>query len=106
MLPLQGKSAVVTGGGSGIGRAVVKRLAERGASVAVLDISTDAAAESVAIAEQAGVSYPTVRSRLDKVIESLRQEVARTPEGRGPILDGDGSEKSLADEAAQIIKAV
>jgi hypothetical protein len=58
------------------------------------------------IAEQAGVSYPTVRSRLDKVIESLRQEVARTPEGRGPILDGDGSEKSLADEAAQIIKAV
>src|SRR5215211_6392651 len=39
------------------------------------------------IAEQAGVSYPTVRSRLDKVIEFLRQEIARTQEVRGTILD-------------------
>src|ERR671916_193028 len=39
------------------------------------------------IAEQAGVSYPTVRSRLDKVIESLRQEIGRTQDVRGTILD-------------------
>jgi hypothetical protein len=58
------------------------------------------------IAEQAGVSYPTVRSRLDKVIESLRQEIARTQEVRGTILDGVGSAKPPADEAARIIKAV
>jgi hypothetical protein len=58
------------------------------------------------IAEQAGVSYPTVRSRLDKVIESLRQEIARTQEVRGTILDGLGTDKTLADEAARIIKAV
>lgn len=60
MLSLTGKTAVVTGGGSGIGRAVVKRLAERGARVVVLDISAAAAAESVAIAEQAGASASSV----------------------------------------------
>jgi hypothetical protein len=58
------------------------------------------------IAEQAGVSYPTVRSRLDKVIESLRQEIARTQEVRGTILDAVASGKPPADEAARIIKAV
>src|SRR5439155_17213187 len=39
------------------------------------------------IAEQAGVSYPTVRSRLDKVIDSLRQQIAETQEVRGVVLD-------------------
>jgi hypothetical protein len=58
------------------------------------------------IAEQAGVSYPTVRSRLDKVIESLRQEIARTQEVRGTISDGVGAGKPPSDEAARIIKAV
>ena len=58
------------------------------------------------MAEQAGVSYPTVRSRLDKVIEALRQEIART----GPIARHDPDavrRKPLAsDEAAKIIKSV
>ena len=45
------------------------------------------------IAEQAGVSYPTVRSRLDKVIDSLRQQIAETQEVRGTILDAVGEEK-------------
>ena len=58
------------------------------------------------IAEQAGVSYPTVRSRLDKVIDSLRQEIARTQEVRGTLLDAVSEGKLDADEAARIIKAV
>jgi hypothetical protein len=58
------------------------------------------------IAEQAGVSYPTVRSRLDKVIESLRQEISRTQEVRGTILDALSSGMTQPDEAARIIKAV
>jgi hypothetical protein len=58
------------------------------------------------IAEQAGVSYPTVRSRLDKVIESLRLEIAHTHAVRGTILDGVSPENPPADEAARIIKAV
>jgi hypothetical protein len=58
------------------------------------------------IAEQAGVSYPTVRSRLDKVIDSLRQQIGETQQVRGTILDAVNEGKSDAGEAARIIKSV
>src|ERR1700728_2345888 len=44
---LEGHNAIVTGGGSGIGRATCRRMAEEGAHVAVLDLNGEAA-ESVA----------------------------------------------------------
>ncbi len=58
------------------------------------------------IAEQAGVSYPTVRSRLDKVIDALRAEIAQTSKVRGTPLDAVSSADDSADEAAHIIKAI
>jgi hypothetical protein len=60
------------------------------------------------IAEQTGVSYPTVRSRLDKVIEALRDRIARTQRTKGTILDAVDSPRpqQAADQAAQIIKAI
>ncbi len=47
-------SAFVTGGGSGIGRAIALALAERGAAVAVMDLREDAAAAVVAAIETKG----------------------------------------------------
>ncbi len=58
------------------------------------------------IAEQAGVSYPTVRSRLDKVIDALRAEIAQEHKVSGTLLDAVSSAADSADEAARIIKAI
>jgi hypothetical protein len=58
------------------------------------------------IAEQVGVSYPTIRSRLDKVIEALRTEIGKTQRVRGSVLDAVEPSKTNAAEAARIIKRI
>src|SRR5205823_3941959 len=58
------------------------------------------------MAEQTGVSYPTVRSRLDKVIEELRARIAKTQKVKGTILDAVSEGKMSADEAARLIKGI
>ncbi|XOJ26297.1 SDR family oxidoreductase [Paracoccus sp. SJTW-4] len=50
------KSAIVTGAGSGIGRAIARRLAEDGHAVIVADRSADGAAETVRQLTEAGLS--------------------------------------------------
>jgi 3-hydroxybutyrate dehydrogenase len=66
---LAGRTAVVTGGASGIGRACVRRLAEAGAHVIVVDIRADAAKEAAAEARGeflvADLSEPDVVDTLD-----------------------------------------
>ena len=58
------------------------------------------------IAEQVGVSYPTIRSRLDKVIEALRAEIGKTRRVRGDVLDAVDPGKSNAEQAAKLIKGI
>lgn len=64
---LQGKRAIVTGGGSGIGRAAAIRLAEQGAAVGVLDINLEAAQETAHHISKAG--QKAVAMRVDVTSE-------------------------------------
>lgn len=70
---LVGKSAVVTGGGSGIGRAISRRFADEGAMVHLLELNT-VAAEEVAT-EIRSVGGRVAVYACDVSVQSVVQEV-------------------------------
>ena len=101
-MKLEGQAAIVTGGGQGIGRAVVERLAAEGARVAVLDMNPDNATEVIE-----GLDTPANHLALQtnvadsaSVIASIRQaretfgrlDMAVNNAGIGQA-PGDGSDK-------------
>ena len=64
---LNGRTAVVTGAGSGIGRAIALRLAEDTAKIAVWDINGEGAAETVKLIEAAG-DYMVIKTAANTLI--------------------------------------
>ena len=70
-----GKQALVTGGGSGIGRAIGVRLAAEGAAVAVLERNAEAGAETVAEIRAAGGTAHVLTADVS-VTESMRAAFA------------------------------
>ena len=77
--PLKGQTAVVTGGGRGIGRAIAQALAAAGAKVAILARSAAELAETAAMIDQAGgraQAFPadvTDAGRLPEVFASIEE---------------------------------
>jgi NADP-dependent 3-hydroxy acid dehydrogenase YdfG len=63
MNSFEGKVAVITGAGSGIGRALALNLAKKGAKLALSDVDTDGLAETVRQAEALGANVKS--DRLD-----------------------------------------
>lgn len=79
MFNLTGKVAVVTGGGSGIGRAIAATFARQGAHLVVLDLEERAAAETAAAITGAGgravaaacdvADSAQVKAAFDRIVE-------------------------------------
>jgi NAD(P)-dependent dehydrogenase (short-subunit alcohol dehydrogenase family) len=75
-----GKLAVVTGGGSGIGRELVRQLAEQGCSVATCDLNSDSLAVTVAMARTTARPGATVTGHVcdvsdEEQVQRLRDEL-------------------------------
>lgn len=105
-LGLQGKVAVVTGGGSGIGRATALRLGREGAAVVVADLSADRAdsvvdeivhAGGIALAAAGDASTADGIDRIATLAEDWRGPVTRLCLNAGIGGEGDIRTLSLAD---------
>jgi 3-hydroxybutyrate dehydrogenase len=79
-MTFDGKHALVTGGGRGIGRAIAAALAHAGARVTVLGRSEAPLREAVAAGEAAGCAVADVTDAA-----SLKREMAAAEAARGPI---------------------
>lgn len=76
---LEGKTAVVTGGARGIGRAIVMELATRGSDVAVSDVDLPGAEDCAREAEKLGVRTIAVKVDVTKQddVATLMKEAIR-----------------------------
>jgi 2-hydroxycyclohexanecarboxyl-CoA dehydrogenase len=83
-MSLDGRVAVVTGGGKGIGRACSVQLAKDGAAVAVWDLDAEGAKETVASIEASGGrAIACVGDASDA--QQIAELVARTRSELGPV---------------------
>lgn len=83
-MSLQGKVAVVTGGASGIGRAISLQLARDGAAVAVWDLNGEGAEETVAmIAAEGGRAIACEGDAASE--EGIAASAAKTRAELGPV---------------------
>lgn len=94
--PMKGKVAVITGAGSGIGRALALRMAERGSPVAIADFDADGLAETESM-----VDGPVLARTLDVRDRSAMMGFAATVDewdagGIGFVINNAGVTTSQA----------
>ncbi len=81
---MQGKTAIITGGGSGFGREVALKLAKKGVNITVVDISKENGEETVRLCKDLGVKAIFVQADVSKV-EDVRRYVKETIDSFGKI---------------------
>ena len=96
-MKLAGKVAVVTGGASGIGRAIVEALAREGARVAVLDLNEAGARDTVAALERAGGKGSAYRVDITDVaaVDAAIDAVAAREGGLHVLVNCAGWDKPM-----------
>lgn len=104
---LQGKVALITGGDSGIGRAVAVHFAREGAKVAIAYLSEDAdAAETQRLVEAEGVDCLTLRTDLSSPA-NCRKVVEKTAAKLGAldVLVNNHAQQYPVEEAEELTPA-
>lgn len=81
---MQGKTAIITGGGSGFGRETAIKLAQRGANISVVDISPENGEGTVKLCKELGADAIFIQADVSKV-EDVKKYVAKTVEQFGKI---------------------
>ena len=86
---LRGKRAIVTGAGSGIGRAIALRLASEGASVVISDVDEEAASKVASEIDGDALVHKTDVSRSDEV-EALVKTAVEAWDGLDVMVNNAG----------------
>jgi D-xylose 1-dehydrogenase len=81
---LKNKVVLVTGGGSGIGEAIVRSFAEQGCKVAFIDIATESSVKLAGELSERGLSVRFEQADLTD-ISALRSAIAHIRESLGPV---------------------
>jgi NAD(P)-dependent dehydrogenase (short-subunit alcohol dehydrogenase family) len=81
---LKNKVVLVTGGGSGIGEAIVRSFAEQGCKVAFIDIATGPSVKLAGELSERGLSVRFEQADLTD-ISALRSAIAQIRESLGPV---------------------
>jgi short-subunit dehydrogenase len=104
MKELRGAVAVVTGAGSGIGRALAQELASKGAQLALADVNSTALEETLALLQSTTARAYTVDVGTPSAVEEFAREVhhdfkrvSLLINNAGVALHGTFAEVSIAD---------
>jgi 3-oxoacyl-[acyl-carrier protein] reductase len=76
---MKGHTAIITGGGRGIGRAIAESLARHGVNMVVVDVNLDIAKEAAAELEKAGIKSIALKADVANAVDvhSIFEEVLR-----------------------------
>lgn len=78
------KTAIITGGGGGLGRAAALKLAESGINISIIDVSEEQGNETIRLIEEKGAKGIFIKADVTKA-EEVKKYVGKTIETFGTV---------------------